>query len=611
MAAEDRLDGEPFRPADLPLGGLWAGSRKPWPNTMGVHEVRRALLLPVGARWRVRTRVPPKGALRFELTLLPQGKALSSVRLTLTGQPRGGAAQVLLERTLAAPAVGVYLPVRVELGALAGKDVTFEVTIADARPAGAARGGAGGDARQEAAARAAMAARSSVVALARPVIEGEGPAGPLNVVLLILDTVRIDALGVYGQARVRTPALDALAARGVRFTSVFSNAPWTRPSLMSLLSSRHPGQAGATPTSFYPHDPDVAHVRSGVVSTLPDHLEHQGYRVRALAQNYFMLPHERVGTDHGFSSFAHVLLPGGPHRAENPTLTAAAERFLADHRNHRFFFYLHYESAHAPYNPPREVLEDLRGHLGPKALITIEDKYRGEVMALDRLVARLVAALERNGLMERTLLVVTSDHGETLDRVHCFLLPKLTYNTCFGHSPSLYDEVLHVPLILVAPGLRPGRVVTQLTRHVDLAPTILELLGLPPLPGAEGRSVAPWVLGDRPEEPREVYAVGRGVFALREGGWKYLWRAPITRKRVLHGKEIHVVEELYDLREDPQEHRNLVARRPEVASRMRAALFARMKADRFELGAVAPGRGKRAKAAPRRRLRIPAGVAVP
>jgi arylsulfatase A-like enzyme len=516
------------------------------------------------------------------------GRAPAPILVTVTAAPEGRGPIQLLSRELGHADAGSFIPFRFSLGELEGKDVRFELSVS--APEGA---------------RATRPQSRSMVALVRPRVEIEARGGPPNVMLVILDTVRLDALGSSGQRRVLTPALDGLAARGVRFTGAFTNAPWTRPSLMSLLSARPPGASGATPTSFFPHEPDVALVRSGAVSTLPDHLERQGYLVRGLAQNYFMLPEERVGADFGFSSFAHMFLSGGPHRADNPTLTAGAEQFLAANRDRRFFLFLHYESAHAPYSPPKEDLDAIRAHLGPGAQLGFLDKYRGEVGALDRLVARLVAALEKEGLSDQTLLVITSDHGETLDKAHCFFLPKLKYNTCYGHSPSLYDEVLRVPLILVGPGLPKGRVVTQPTRLIDLGPTLLDLLGLPALPGAEGSSVAPWIRGPRPDEPRDVYAVGRGVFALRRGAWKYIWRAPLTRTRVVEGKEIRVMEELYDLESDPQEHRNIAARRPEVARELREALFALMRKDRFPVGPSAPHLGRHVGPKP---VLLPQGV---
>lgn len=559
---------------------LWTPPRKDWPSGHGMHEVRRALLLAAGSTATFALESPPEARLSLELSLLPRGAGQSPVVLTITAERAGQPPVTLLAHHAGARDVGAWRPLDLSL---APGPVTLTISARAALPAPAEPMG--------------------VIALGRPLVTGRGPDERPNLVFVLLDTVRVDAVGAFGQKRVLTPELDALAREGARLTHVYSNAPWTRPSILSLLSSRTPGAAGATPLSYFSHAPDRAVYLGDRIPTLASHLERQGYLTRALVQNYFMLPHEKVGADHGFSSLAHALFKEGPHAVDNPTLTAAAEAFLARHREDRFFLFLLYESAHSPYNPPREQLDRLVAHLGKGQPLRVEDRYRGEVMALDAQVGRIRQALRRHGLDRNTVVVVTSDHGETLDLAHCFFLPELRYNTCYGHSPSPYNEVLRVPLILRGPGIPVGREVTQLTRHLDLVPTLLELLGLPPLPGAHGRSVVPQIRGQQPDEDREVYATARGAFTLQRGRWKVLWRHPMTRERHVKGEVSQVVEELYDLETDPAEHRNVAHRHPAVLAELKAALFDRLAADR--LGVPRYQRGPAPRPAPPRRRASP------
>jgi arylsulfatase A-like enzyme len=228
------------------------------------------------------------------------------------------------------------------------------------------------------------------------------------------------------------------------------------------------------------------------------------------------------------------------------------------------------------------VLDRLRAHLGKEPL-RFEDRYRAEVMALDDEVGRIWKALERLGLRGETVVLVTADHGEVLDRRHCFFLPRLKYNTCYSHSTSPYDEVLRVPLLLAGAGVPAGKVVTQITRHVDLVPTVLTLMGVPPLPGAMGVSVLPQVRGERPDEARDVYAAGRGIYALRRGTWKIIYRDAATRDIVDGGRKRSVTMELYDLAADPAEHRNLAGTEKVRTEAMFRELLGYMAKDRVVL----------------------------
>jgi len=443
--------------------------------------------------------------LKFDLGLVAGRMGVRPLAVTLRITGSKGATKKLLEHHLGALQAGRWFPVRFDLSPYAGQIVTLRFSVPKRGP---------------------ETQHMGAVAVGRPVLQSEAPRSRPNLIVVVLDTVRHDALSCYVGPRTHTPNLDGVAKRGALFVNAFTNAAWTRPSLMALFSSRYPYMAGSTPRVFRVNRVDRWYLRHGKVPTLFSHLAGQGYVTRGLVNNFFMLPHERVGHDHGLSSFAHILFDQGPKRRDNPTITAGVERFLAAHKRHRFFLYVLYESAHSPYKPPATARRRMRAIMGLKKRkigrrsgqyrrLDMMERYRAEVINLDDHVGRILASLKKHGLTDNTYVVITSDHGEVISRQHCFFIPRLNYRSCYSHSASLYEQVLHVPVVIQGPALSPGRRIEQSYQHVDLVPTVLELMGLPGLPGPWARATPPasarprgcrpspgtfmpWAVGSRP-----------------------------------------------------------------------------------------------------------------
>ena len=578
------LRGEPEPPRALqgPVH-LRLGKPQPWPRNRGVFELRRSLLLPAGATAEAKRRVPPGGALRFELGLVPLRHGRAPLQLTIRLRAAVGRLPVILdERRVGAREAGRWQTVRLSLLPWAGREVDLEISVT----------------------RAGRGKAVGVVALGQPVLEGVSRQHKPNLLVIIMDTVRRDALGCYGQRRVLTPHVDEFARQGARFAHAFTVAPWTRPSLMALLSSRTPNLAGARPARFAVPRAYRRWIRELGPPTLFSHLSHLGYRVKGVLNNFFMLPHERVGMDHGLADMDHIQWGEGRKRRDNEAITAAATRFLRAERNGRFFLYVIYESVHAPYDPPKRWQARLRRHLGlpPHRRLHSMDLYRAEVMRVDHHVGRLLSALHTLGLEKNTLVVVTADHGEILQRHHCYTIPRpgKPSTTCFSHSASLYGQTLRVPLLMRGPGVAARRRVDQVTRHLDVVPTILGRLGLPALPGAQGVDLSAYLQPGPPPQtvPRDVYAAARWSWALRRGDWKIILRERGVRTVYRRGKRLKLEQELYNCRTDPDERHNLAGRQWRRARRLARALRRLARADRVAPPAGWP-RGLR------RRLRPP------
>ncbi len=396
----------------------------------------------------------------------------------------------------------------------------------------------------------------------------------VNVVLYLVDALRADRLGAYGCRRPTSPALDAFAGRATLFAHAYAQSSWTRPAVATLLTGLRPEVHGV----------NTRRDRLGdEVPYLPEVLQAAGYETAAVVAN----PNvgAELGFGRGFGTFQ--LLPWDRRRSEE--LNREAEAWL-DRRDpgRPFLLYLHTVDPHLPYDPPAEERARFAPRaagpdLGSTAMVgtlaareledegrfaePLRDLYDAEVAANDRSFGRLLAALEKRSLLADTMVVFVADHGEEFHEHGGWI-----------HGRTLYEEVLHIPLVIELPGQRDPRRVAAAVGEMDLVPTILEVLGLPPLAGLDGRSLLGDLPEDRPipafldvDEWRAVGVVRGGLAALRHcrlGGC--------------------TEQELYDLTADPGETQDLGGRWPVRAatliSEARAAVLARR--GRYHAGGV-------------------------
>ena len=420
--------------------------------------------------------------------------------------------------------------------------------------------------------------------------------GPVNVLLISIDTVRADHTSLNGYERETTPTLAALAKQGVRFAAAYAPTATTAPSHASLF------------TSLYP--PTHRVIKNGRTladehETLAEVLTRWGYQCGAVVSS-FVLNH-KFNFDQGFDSwdddFSQAISPEGVRawegrrieakfygRADDTTRRAIAWlEARADDKP--FFLFVHYYDPHDPYDPPpgfRERFQPPTKGRSPRSLESIIASYDGEIAYTDQEIGRLLDALDSLGLTDETLVVATGDHGE-----------GLMEHSHLTHGVHIYEEAVRVPLVMRWPGqIAAGRSVSIPVELTDVAPTILELVspGVGALPGrgaeaarwdelmrdeagaARGRSLAP-LLSSSVETLDEtairpvffyrrhydgamvglVWAEGE-KFGLRDGRWKY-----IRGNAAQSG-------ELYDLEADPGERDDLSARLPEIARRLSQTL---------------------------------------
>jgi arylsulfatase A-like enzyme len=396
---------------------------------------------------------------------------------------------------------------------------------------------------------------------------GSCRAGP-NILLVVIDTLRADATGGVSGRKGVTPVLDALGRKGALFESCFAGATWTRPSMTALLASEWPSRLGLPRVGFKLKPKVRARIYTLLRRRLyTRYLKRLGYRTAAIGNNFFYLGHSSIGLDRGFDEVIDIRHPS----LDTPAIAKVVGRYLKQNTDRPFFMWVHFDGPHWPYHPPTGY--GVKGARAPGAPTDrYFESYLGEAQWADKHVGLILDHLKRLKLDGRTLVAATSDHGEIFSDAHTYDMSG--HITRHRHGWSIYDEVLHVPLILAGPNVAVRRIRRPVS-HLDLMPTLTDLAGLPPLVGARGRSLAKWIRSPaRAEEPEEIpiVAEGRRQEAVRYKGLKFIRRRGFAASFTFRGSRRRVTRELYDLKADPAETRNLADKRKEDADRLNELL---------------------------------------
>ena len=351
-----------------------------------------------------------------------------------------------------------------------------------------------------------------------------------NVLVITLDTTRPDSLGIHGNAKPsQTPSLDKLAREGILFKHGLTPVPLTLPAHCSLFTGRYPPSHGVRNNGTY--------VLSAEETTLAEIFRQHGYRTSAVIASFTLAG--KFGLSQGFDSYEESLESRQMIRgfsAEIPAdrVFAKFDMLLREKREQPFFTWVHFYDPHHPYLAHPETDR-------PKALNS-RDKYDDEVHFMDSYIGKMLAALERTGQREKTLIVVAGDHGEAFGE-----------HREFGHGIFCYEESLRVPLILYAPALLDAREIEAPVNLIDIMPTVLSLLGWDTPKQVQGRNLLPMIRGRRSIDPTPHYL--ESLFGKEENNW-----APLTGLQEGPYKYIALPEpELYDLDKDPLESDNLFA----------------------------------------------------
>jgi arylsulfatase A-like enzyme len=445
----------------------------------------------------------------------------------------------------------------------------------------------------------------------------------MNLILITVDCLRADHLSCLGYSKKTTPNLDYFASTGTLFSQAISVGNWTPPSFTAILTSTFPLMHGG----WF----DISN--RGV--TLAQVLKEHGYHTAAFPSNPWLSSY--FGYHRGFDTFddsTSKTTPKNPLRRPKAlvkriigtkgklfdfllqiylvifshplgrNLTKKVISSLPDNPSN-FFLWMHYMDLHEPYFPHRRIVSPFEryhfsklsykairnpGSLSPRELNEVIDLYDASISYVDEMIGSLFHTLKRSNILDNTFVVITADHGQQF----------MEHGYCLHGGFHLYDEVVHVPLIIIGPGL-PGQVISQQVSLLDLAPTILDMLEIEKPKAFLGNSLLPLITGNKvqpgdlqaisetdstidPAQPRPREALlqldaHQRVVSFRTRKWKYIYNE--------RGQD-----ELYHLENDPKETQNIIDAEPDIATELRTKIMAHIE---FE-GRSTPGETELIKA---------------
>jgi len=510
------------------------------PPVQVAEETRPAIIAPAPTRlrWVVEVSARPS-ALSVGYAVLPDAwtKSRDGVGFVIAAEDRGKRRDLFTAflNPGAKREDRRWFDAEIDLTPFAGRQVTFVFDTLGGVP-----GDAQADTRYDWAVWSAPRIRPRATRSQRP-----------NVIIVVLDSLRADHVACYGYPLGTTPNLDRLASEGVRFAQAQSQAPWTPASMASMFTSLYPHEAAPVQVSMEPPPGSP---------TLAETLARAGYTTGVVSSHLFISPNL------GHARGVHYFL------STKDTAEACAQgvaTWLERHAQEPFFLYVHCYDPHHDYQPPMRLRERFLGALqtrnvyvrkgdptmhnqgvfGGWKTLTQEDVdylralYDADIAYADEQTGRMLADLARLGLRQRTLMIVTADHGE-----------EFMEHGGMAHGRILYQQVLHVPLIMAFPGNRwRGTVVPGLVRLLDVAPTVLAVAGVPVPQGMRGRSL----LGALQEKWVEQPAVAE--WAEMTGPWHC---AKALKLMVREGNRKFIRNsdgrwETYDVGADPAEQHNL------------------------------------------------------
>ncbi|MFH1039049.1 MAG: sulfatase [PVC group bacterium] len=407
----------------------------------------------------------------------------------------------------------------------------------------------------------------------------------VNVLLISIDTLRPDHLGCYGYGRNTSPNIDALAGRGAVFENTVSTTSWTLPAHISLLSGTDVSVHGVKNDGLSLH-------RS--IPMLAEIFQEKGYSTAAFCSSPYLNP--AFGFDRGFDVYHNtdlekdgfsdtIFLEDRDQWQEvhedvtSPRIERLAVDWLEKHHDERFFLFLHFWDPHFDFIPPppydtlfdpdyqgtvtsRHFMfnEDIYEGMDPRDLAHIVALYDGEIAFTDFHLGRIIDRMGELGLLDRTLIVITGDHGE-----------EFFEHGNKGHRITLYDESVKVPLIIVIPGRdRGGMRIVQQAGIIDIAVTILDYLGLPAGLPMHGRSLLPLLEGKKPDDENpQLVELEDTLRALRTNRYKLLFNVDHRETTIL------------DLEKDPRETHDHLVTSLDGWTEANREFYRRLEADRI------------------------------
>ena len=566
-------------------GGTWTPNAKVWNMNEGAYDMRQAIFAPTPATFSFHVAIPPDATFEFS-------PAVAEWLQRDTGEPiphspkeatfavivdDGHGETPACEKTVSLAEARGWQDASCDLSKWAGKDVELRLETSSPNkelPSLALWGNP-----------TLLAKRQTRV--------------PYNILWVVVDAMRPDVIPSFHDdaedAKMRharfdpglallpkipglMPTLDALAAKSARFTQAHSNAPWTRPGTLAMMSGERSTELGIDTTTWIVPEPEAQRYYTTSPPMLPLLMRAQGMVTRAFVNNFFMAGYANVGVDMGFER-----LDDHRHRTlDTREITESSVNWLKSHADERFFMFCNFNSPHEPWEPPKRFADRIPD--SPSAPGEwVPREYMAEAAKDDEAIGTLLQTLDDLKLRDHTIVVVTSDHGETLSASHQGRLKLDNLTMRFHHAMGNYEETTRIPLLISLPGVVPQGVnVKDRVRIIDIAPTLLDLEGMPASSKMSGKSLVPLMQGGHEPDERVTLSEGRDTLAILSGRWHFIERQGDAQEITVNGETKTVLHELYDLETDPGETHDLSNDRKDIVNEMTA----RMEAARANVAAA-------------------------
>lgn len=430
----------------------------------------------------------------------------------------------------------------------------------------------------------------------------QGETRVRNVIIIVIDALRARNLGCYGYPIKTSPNIDNLAKEGVLFEDAYCCINATDPSLTTIFSGKYSASHGIIKHGPQITEEDIQEFNKTRTILLPEILKSRGYTTVAI--DWLGRWHRRGYTQYGVTShklptllhaFYRIFRPSktGKPIADAKSISNQAIHIIEENRERDLLLFIHYWDTHTCYSSPKryieeclreksegdQTMEEVLSQIGnpkrrdylrycmkrAKTTNEIVARYDGAIAFVDHEIGRLIESLEENGILEQTLIILTADHAESLTE----------HGIYFTHH-GLYDEAIHVPLVLRAGGLPKSKIVKGFVQHTDIFPTILDILGTEVNIDFDGKSLIPLITDAVKQLRTEIYveeAQTERKRAIRTSDYKYIHALSEEQAICTWCERVHGgMEELYDLNKDPQESNNIVEENPEVANVLKKQL---------------------------------------
>lgn len=405
--------------------------------------------------------------------------------------------------------------------------------------------------------------------------------GQPNVLLITIDALRPDHLGCYGYKRNTSPHIDKLASEGTKFNQAIAQSCWTHPSILSFFTSTFPYKHLVSFGSTYNSYLNIS------VPNISDILNSKGYTTALITDHAIWFGLDRM---HGFKDNFDFYIEAD--RRTPKVLLNKAVKWLEANKDRKFFLWFYYLGAHAPYEPSlpysKKFYSDnlanekhipiansdkvkkfgvIPKHVSENNITDVSyyiSKYDGKIRVSDKIVGLLLSKLEELNLNNNTLIILMTDHGESLGE----------HDLYFYHGFTLYDITLKVPLIIRYPKLIPkNKTIDSQVRLLDVVPTIIDILNLKDkkYENMDGKSLLPMILGEE-RFPEYAFSDNGWIFSIRSENWKLIYIDRDKIKDIPWSKYYTSYYQLYNLRNDPKETKNLVKEEKTIFLNLRQKL---------------------------------------